>query len=117
MIERIRKLRTILHAEELDALLVSDPLHIRYLTGFSGDSGLALVGPENLFLITDFRYEEQARIEAPDSDLLIAKNGFVEKMAELPPKSTGHRIGFEEAHLPYKAYTKLREHLPRGKKT
>jgi Xaa-Pro aminopeptidase len=95
----------------LDALLVSDPLHIRYLTGFSGDSGLVLVGPEKTFLITDFRYEEQARVEAPDSDLLIAKNGFVEKMAELAPKDTGHRIGFEEVHLPYQAYKKLGEHL------
>ncbi len=111
MSERIRKLRSILHAEELDALLVSDPLHIRYLTGFSGDSGLALVGPEQTFLITDFRYEEQARIEAPDSDLFIAKNGFVEKMAELSPEVTGQRIGFEASHLPYKAYKKLREHL------
>ena len=111
MIERIRKLRSILHAEKLDALLVSDPLHIRYLTGFSGDTGWTLVGPEQTFLITDFRYEEQARIEAPNSDLLIAKNGFVEKMAELAPKDTGHRIGFEEVHLPYQAYKKLGEHL------
>ena len=111
MSERIRKLRSILHTEDLDALLVSDPLHIRYLTGFSGDSGLALIGPEKTFLITDFRYEEQARIEAPNSDLFIAKNGFVEKMAELSPEATGHRIGFEASHLSYKAYKKLETHL------
>ena len=112
MTERIQKLRKELNTEGLDALLVSDPLHIRYLSGFSGDSGLALVGSEQTFLITDFRYEEQARIEAPDLELLIAKDGFIEKMAELPPEATGHRIGFEEAHLPYKAYKKLGEHLP-----
>lgn len=111
MTERIQKLRKALSGEGLDALLVSEPLHIRYLSGFSGDSGLALVGPQQTFLITDFRYEEQARIQAPGAQLLIAKDGFVEKMAELSPEVTGHRIGFEEAHLPYKTYKKLREHL------
>ena len=111
MTGRIQKLRETLTAEGLDALLVSDPLHIRYLSGFSGDSGLALIGPKRTFLITDFRYEEQARTEAPDVQLLIARDGFVEKMAELPQEVMGHRIGFEEAHLPYKVYKKLREHL------
>ena len=111
MTERIQKLRKTLNEEGLDALLVSDPLHIRYLSGFSGDSGLALVGPERTFLITDFRYEEQARIEAPEVQLLIAEEGFIEKMAKLPQEAMGRRIGFEETHLPYKAYKKLGEHI------
>ncbi|MFH1006435.1 MAG: Xaa-Pro peptidase family protein [Candidatus Latescibacterota bacterium] len=111
MSNRIDKLRNALQTAELDAVLVSDPLHIRYLTGFSGDSGWVLVGPETVFLITDFRYEEQARIESPDLDLLIAKNGFAEKMAELSPHRTGHRVGFEENHLPCKAFRKLTEQL------
>jgi len=45
---------------ELDALLVAEAVNLRYLTGFTGTSGLALVSPELRIFATDFRYVEQA---------------------------------------------------------
>ena len=53
-----------LTAQGLDALLVTGRANIRYLTGFSGSAGMVLVTPEELLLVTDFRYDEQARAEA-----------------------------------------------------
>src|SRR6266705_2543785 len=53
-----------LEAEELDALLVTSRANIRYLTGFSGSAGLAVATRADLLLVTDFRYDEQARAEA-----------------------------------------------------
>src|SRR2546426_3598821 len=53
-----------LEAEELDALLVTSRANIRYLTGFSGSAALAVATRADLLLVTDFRYDEQARAEA-----------------------------------------------------
>ena len=43
---RLDRLRRRLAEEESPALLVSNPLNVRYLTGFSGSAGLLLVGPD-----------------------------------------------------------------------
>jgi Xaa-Pro aminopeptidase len=54
----------VLEAEGLDALLVTSRPNIRYLTGFSGSAGLALATRSTLLVLTDFRYDEQARQES-----------------------------------------------------
>ncbi len=46
-----------------DALLVTNLVNVRYLTGFTGSSGLAWLGPDELVLVTDRRYTEQAEAE------------------------------------------------------
>jgi Xaa-Pro aminopeptidase len=53
----------VLEAEGLDALLVTSRPNIRYLTGFSGSAGLALATRDTVLVLTDFRYDEQARQE------------------------------------------------------
>src|SRR2546428_3726285 len=53
-----------LEAGELDALLVTWRPNIRYLTGFSGSAAVAVATRADLLLVTDFRYDEQARAEA-----------------------------------------------------
>jgi len=59
--ERQAALAAILEAEGLDALLVTSRSNIRYLTGFSGSAGVTVATRGELLLVTDFRYDEQAR--------------------------------------------------------
>jgi Xaa-Pro aminopeptidase len=61
---RQEALGALLEAEGLDGLLVSARANIRYLTGFSGSAALAVVSRHDALLVTDFRYDEQARQEA-----------------------------------------------------
>ena len=51
-------------AEQIDALLVTSRANIRYLTGFSGTAALVVATCADLLLVTDFRYDEQARAES-----------------------------------------------------
>ena len=46
--------------EDVDLLLVTNMVNLRYLTGFTGSNGMALVGPGVRRFVTDFRYVEQA---------------------------------------------------------
>ena len=51
-------------ADGLDGLVVTSRANIRYLTGFSGSAALVAVTRGDVLLVTDFRYDEQARDEA-----------------------------------------------------
>ncbi len=48
----------------MDGLLVTGMSNLRYLTGFTGSSGFALITRRESILATDFRYTEQAEKEA-----------------------------------------------------
>ena len=71
---RIARLRRIMRERGMDALLATQRENVRYLTGFTGSSGSVLVGASGRpVLITDFRYQEQAKAEASGTKLLIQK--------------------------------------------
>ena len=48
---------------ECDAVLVTAPVNVRYLTGFTGSNGAVLLTPSSVWLTTDGRYDEQAQRE------------------------------------------------------
>src|SRR5437016_5683475 len=62
--QRQEALAGALSAAALDGLLVTSRANIRYLTGFSGSAALVAVTQGDVLLVTDFRYDEQARAEA-----------------------------------------------------
>jgi len=58
--DRLPRLRAALAAAECEALLVTKMVNLRYLTGFTGSDGMALVLPDELVFITDGRYRDQS---------------------------------------------------------
>lgn len=59
---RLGRLRRQLRGQALDALIVTNPANVTYLTGFLGEDSWLLVGPRTV-LVTDSRYIEQAHDE------------------------------------------------------
>jgi Xaa-Pro aminopeptidase len=95
---------------ELDALLVTDLTNVRYLTGFTGSSGVALVGPQTRRFLTDFRYVERARHEVGGFDVERVPSDLATALGEWPPGPV--RLGFEDDHVTVRRHAKLREKLP-----
>jgi Xaa-Pro aminopeptidase len=58
---RIPRLRGLLPAAGVDAMLVTRLPNVGYLTAFSGSAGVLLVGPDQVVLVTDGRYAQQSR--------------------------------------------------------
>ena len=52
----------------VDALLVTRPVHVRYLTGFTGSNAQPIVAPEEDRFLTDGRYATQSAHEVPDME-------------------------------------------------
>jgi Xaa-Pro aminopeptidase len=94
-----------LRDRDLDALLVTDLANLRWLTGFSGSNGLAVIGPDLRRFVTDFRYLTQADAEVPaEWEHEIATDLFERAVARLPP-----RVGFDDAHVAVRAHERLSE--------
>jgi Xaa-Pro aminopeptidase len=58
---RLQALRAYVTRETLDALVVSHPANLTYLTGFAGSTGLLVCTPQDTWLITDGRYDTAVR--------------------------------------------------------
>ena len=62
---RRERLAAPLAGEGLDACLVSSPVNVSYLTGFSGDSSHLVLGRDRAVLVSDARFTEQLAEECP----------------------------------------------------
>jgi Xaa-Pro aminopeptidase len=98
--ERLDAVCRRLASDGLDALVVTHPPNIRYLTGFSGSAGLLLVAPQGALFISDFRYETQSRDEiGPLARIVIDGTGSWERLFKLLPEYRSvHSVGYE-AHI------------------
>jgi Xaa-Pro aminopeptidase len=94
----------------IDVLLVTDLANVRYLTGYSGSNGVAIVGPETRTFITDFRYVEQAAEEVDASfERRQAPQDLLDAVQDaLPGGENRLRLGFEESHVSVRTCNRLR---------
>jgi Xaa-Pro dipeptidase len=100
--ERLREL-------ELDALLVTDLLNLRYLTGFTGSNGALLVhadGDERSVFATDGRYLTQSQQEVPDLRRVIDRS-IRSRLAKDAVEGGIGRLGFESHVMTVDGHTAL----------
>jgi Xaa-Pro aminopeptidase len=118
---RVERLAADLDERGIDALLVEAPVDLRYLTGFTGSHGLALIvgaaadgrlGAHRF--LTDFRYSTQSAEQLPEEfGREIVPGELLDALAALLADTAG-RLGFDAAHLTVKAHRRLVEILPSG---
>ena len=96
---------------EADLLLVTDLVNIRYLTGFTGTSAMAVVGADTRRFITDFRYVERAKAQVTEFDRERAPQEFADALKTGWPDGS-LRLGFEDQHMSVRQHRRLRELLP-----
>ena len=97
---------------KIDALLVSSPANVRYLSGFTGSNGLLLVMPDFQTLFTDPRYTIQASEECECKVRTVAKGTLDIAAMDLVRRKRLKRIGFEAGHTLYESYQRLKQALP-----
>jgi Xaa-Pro aminopeptidase len=110
-VSRADRVAARLAERELDLLLITDLVNLRYLTGFTGSNGMAVVGPGVRRFITDFRYVEQARDQVEDFDAEQAPPDFLDALAAGWPEGE-LRLGFEDDHVSVRRHERLCEVIP-----
>jgi Xaa-Pro aminopeptidase len=107
--DRLSALGARLVAEKIDAIVLTSLSNIRYLTGFSGTSAIAVATQSEIRLITDFRYETQVADEVGDIARVRIEpvslwTGLWDILQKVP---SIEMIGFESAHLLHRDFQRL----------
>src|SRR5687768_5964932 len=79
----------------VDAILVTNGDNRRYLSGFTGSAGMLLLTAGAARLLTDFRYVEQATIQAPDFEIVKLDGPGWPTVAAQAAELDVHRLGLE----------------------
>jgi Xaa-Pro aminopeptidase len=95
----------------LDLLLVTSLVNVRYLTGFTGSNGMAVVGAKQRRFVTDFRYVEQAAEQVDGFDREQGPQDFLRALESGWPEGD-LRLGFEDGKMSVRQREKLRSILP-----
>lgn len=108
--QRLDRLRRIIHEESLDAVLVTQPVNVSYLTGFSGESSYLVVTRERGILISDGRFVTQVKDECPDLEAVFRQpqTTITEATGALLGKLNVGSAGFESRHLTVADFDALR---------
>jgi Xaa-Pro aminopeptidase len=102
---RTDRLLGLLEERELDCLLVTDLVNVRYLTGFTGTSGACIVTRDERLFATDFRYVEQGSEQVRGFELVKAGRDV---LGDLAGRLRG-RTGFDDAHMSVASHRSLAE--------
>jgi Xaa-Pro aminopeptidase len=96
-----------------DALLVSAPANVRYLSDYTGSNGLVLLLPSETHFFTDPRYEISARQNIA-GHVHIVKGPLIAGVIQVIKRKRLKKIGFESGWTQFDAYQRLKEGLPLG---
>jgi Xaa-Pro aminopeptidase len=109
-VSRADRLEALLADEGLDALLVTNLVNVRYLTGYTGSNGVCVVGEGVRLFLTDFRYVQQARREVEGFDRERGRRDLLEDVA----KRLSGRVGFEDHHMTVRSHERLGGYVADG---
>lgn len=108
MVARVDAVLAAVAERELDALLVSNLVNVRWLTGFSGSNAMAVVGPAQRRFVTDFRYLTQAADQVDDEWEREIDSDLFKRVAGGLPDGP-FRLGFDDADISVKQHAQLAE--------
>jgi Xaa-Pro aminopeptidase len=105
--ERLRRLRDRIAEKGLDAVFITRAENRRYLSGFHGSAGALLITAGAAVLATDFRYTEQAVVQAPDFEILRIANKLADWFPGLVADLGIKALGFESEDISFDFYRRL----------
>jgi Xaa-Pro aminopeptidase len=113
--QRRAALSTRIRAAELDAMLVTDLINVRYLSGFTGSNAALLVFADDRapVLATDGRYRTQAAQQAPDLEVAIER-ACGRYLAGRAATAGARRLGFESDVVTVDLFDALTKELSQG---
>jgi len=91
---RLGKIRLALANENIDSMVVSNIKNVRYISGFTGDEGMAVITEKEAYLIVDGRFTEQAKSESKISVVDYGGN-FVRTIGEILKDNSSKKCAFE----------------------
>ena len=109
--KRILKVRETM-PQEVDGILVFQPQNRQWVSGFTGSSGVAVIGREGLpVFITDFRYTEQAALQCQGYEIVKHGQQMIPDIKSVVEGLGIKKLGFERDFVTFGQHAKLAEGL------
>lgn len=105
---RLSCLKALFISSRIDALLVTNEVNIRYLTGFPAAEAWLLVTPKKAFYITDFRYVLEARKGVGDAEVIQYTDSLYKTTVDLARDQKVKVLGLDERHISAHAIRRLK---------
>lgn len=101
--DRLKHINEVRQLHNLDAILISNPMNVYYLSGINSSNAYILVCENDLFYLTDGRYFESAKQSISNSFnvQLIDSNGLVNNLMTLFNSRTDMQVGFEGSTMSF----------------
>ncbi|MFJ7646541.1 M24 family metallopeptidase [Lysinibacillus sp. NPDC097279] len=101
---KLQKLRKTLQEKNIDGILITNEYNRRYMTGFTGTAGVAIVSQNDAVFITDFRYTEQAAAQIQDFRIVQHEVTLLEEIATQVKAMSIKSLGFEKDTVSFGTY-------------
>ncbi|GAB4073483.1 Xaa-Pro dipeptidase [Barrientosiimonas marina] len=106
---KLNRLRQKLEENQLDAIVIASPANRRYISGFTGTSGAAVVSQNDARFITDFRYIDQAKEQIAHFTVVKHTQSMNEEINDQLKQMNVGRVGFEKDHASYSEYEQYKK--------
>jgi Xaa-Pro aminopeptidase len=106
---KIESLRNQFQDKNVDGILITSGYNRRYMTGFTGTAGVAILSAEQAVFITDFRYVEQATKQLEGYEVVQHKASLLDEIANQVERLGIKKLGFEEDHVSFSTFRSYRE--------
>lgn len=110
MSERVARVAEQLAERDLDGLLVTGLVNVRWLTGFTGSHAAAVIGRDGLCrFLTDFRYLTQS---AEQVDAVFEREIGQDLLELAVQRLPVGRLGYDDAQMPVSEHARLADLVP-----
>jgi Xaa-Pro aminopeptidase len=111
----LNKLRENIKHSSYDAILLTgleNPTagkNLKYVTGYTGSFGFAVITENNQYMISDFRYKDQMKAECPEFEIVEIEESFLKTIKEVLEKESINNLGFDKKmrFSEYELYSKF----------
>lgn len=106
----LEKVYNVMKELSCDAILIQNRHSMRYITGYCGDTGMAVITKDSKAIFTDFRYVFQAQAQAKECEVIdIAGDGYAKSIAAYLKAKDVKVAAFDEEETNYASYRRFSE--------
>src|SRR5699024_3902082 len=109
LMSKLQKIRKKLAEKQLDALLITNGYNRRYLTGFTGTAGAAIITETKALFITDFRYTVQANNQVKEFEIIKQAKTLTDVINKQLKNLKVKQLGIEDFDITYHQYLNFQE--------
>ncbi|WP_077624375.1 M24 family metallopeptidase [Sediminibacillus massiliensis] len=105
----LKRIRKRLEEDHLDGIMITNGYNRRYVSHFTGSSGILLITASKAMLLTDFRYVDQATNQATQFEVINGGRDLTKELAKQTKELNIKRLGFESIDISFDSYSSYKK--------